>query len=72
MKVYYDKETDSLLISFRKGSYCESEEVQPGIVFDFDREGKVMAIDIEHASEIVDVSDVPLMESLQRGHSAGT
>lgn len=59
MKVMYDKETDSLLIRLRPGSYSESEEVKPGIVFDFDRSGKLIAIDIEHASEIVDVEHLP-------------
>jgi uncharacterized protein YuzE len=43
------KETDSLYIRLRSGSYSESEEVKPGIVFDFDADGKLMAVDIEHA-----------------------
>ena len=60
MKIEYDAETDSLYIRLRSGSYSESEEVKPGIVFDFDAAGKLVAIDIEHASEIVDVKHLPV------------
>jgi uncharacterized protein YuzE len=59
LKITYDKETDSLFIRFRPGAYSDSEEVQPGIVLDFDDKGKVIAIDIQHASEIVDVTQLP-------------
>jgi len=61
VKILYDKETDSLSIALRKAPYSESEEVERNIVFDFDKDGKVMAIDIEHASEIVDVSNIPVL-----------
>lgn len=61
MKITYDEETDALLIRLRPGSYSESEEVQPGTVFDFDADGKLIAIDIEHASEIVDVQNLPAL-----------
>lgn len=59
MKIEYDKETDSLYIGLRPEPAVESEEVQPGIVFDFDSRGKVVGIDIEHASEIADVQHLP-------------
>lgn len=60
VKITYDKETDSLFIRFRPGAYSESEEIQPGIVLDFDAKGKVIAIDIQHASELVDVDHLPV------------
>ncbi len=61
MKIRYDKHNDSLSIALRKASYRDSEEVQPNIVFDFDKDGKVMAIDIDHASEIVDIANLPTL-----------
>lgn len=59
VKITYDKETDSLFIRLRPGAYLESEEVQPGVVLDFDDRGKIIAIDIQHASELVDVDHLP-------------
>lgn len=59
MKIRYDKETDSLFIALRPGSYEDSEEVRPGFVLDFDKDGKIIALDIDHASELVDLSDLP-------------
>lgn len=60
MKIDYDKETDSLYIELRPAPSVESEEVQPGVVFDFDASGKIVGIDIEHASAITDVSRIPV------------
>lgn len=55
MKIDYDKESDSLYFQLSDRPSLESEEIQPGIVFDFDRKGTVVGIDIEHASRFVDV-----------------
>ncbi len=55
MKIDYDKESDSLYFQLSDRPSLESEEIQPGIVFDFDRKGTVVGIDIEHASDFVDV-----------------
>lgn len=55
MKIDYDKESDSLYLQLNNRPSSESEEIQPGIVFDFDRKGTVVGIDIEHASRFVDV-----------------
>ena len=60
MRIEYDKKTDSLYIEFRTEPSTESEEVQPGIVFDYDKNGKVVGIDIEHASDIADVENLPV------------
>ena len=51
MKLSYFPETDQLYIDLCDGKSVESEEVAPGIVLDFDSEGKVVGIDIEHASK---------------------
>jgi len=55
MKIDYDKESDSLYFHLSDRPSLESEEIQPGIVFDFDRKGIVVGIDIEHASRFVDL-----------------
>ncbi|HEY9085019.1 MAG TPA: DUF2283 domain-containing protein [Candidatus Tyrphobacter sp.] len=42
------------------GYIDESEEVKPGIVFDFDTLGRLVAIGIEHASKTVDLEHLPV------------
>jgi uncharacterized protein YuzE len=55
MKYYYFEESDSLFISLRDGEYDESEEIYDGFVIDFDKSGRPLAIDIDHASKFVDI-----------------
>lgn len=46
MKLEYDPKVDALYVRFGAGSVAESEEVSPGIVFDFDAEGRIVALEI--------------------------
>jgi uncharacterized protein YuzE len=39
MKVTYDRETDSLLITLRDAPIRESDEVRPGLIADFGEDG---------------------------------
>jgi uncharacterized protein YuzE len=55
MKVFYDSTTDSLYIDLSHRLGVDAEEVAPGIVLDFDQDGKVVGIDIQHASTVVDL-----------------
>ena len=45
-----DKENDALYFRLDESSIVESEEVQPGIVLDFNAEGKVVGIEILNLS----------------------
>ena len=56
MKFHYYSETDSLYIDLSEKVGTDSREVAPGVVLDFDAEGHVVGIDIDHASKIVDLS----------------
>jgi len=56
MKFQYYQDTDSLYIELSDKPSVDSDEVAPGVVLDFDAEGHVVGIDIDHASEIVDLS----------------
>ncbi|WP_332685989.1 DUF2283 domain-containing protein [Bosea sp. (in: a-proteobacteria)] len=51
MKTHYDAETDALYLRFAEAPVSESEEVRPGIVFDFDADGRIVAVEILDASE---------------------
>ncbi|MCD6284613.1 MAG: DUF2283 domain-containing protein [Anaerolineae bacterium] len=56
MKFYYYPETDSLYIDLSERTSADSQEVAPGIVLDFDEDGQLVGIDIDHASQIADLS----------------
>ena len=58
MKLHYYRETDSLYIDLSESLSVDSREVAPGVVADFDAEGKIVGIDIEHASVIADLTRV--------------
>jgi len=56
MKFHYYRDTDSLYIELSDKVGADSQEVAPGVVLDFDAEGHVVGIDIDHASQIVGLS----------------
>jgi uncharacterized protein YuzE len=56
MKLQYDCETDSLYIDLNARPSVDSREVQDGVVLDFDAEGQIVGIDIQHASQILDLA----------------
>ena len=52
MRFDYDPEKDSLYVKLADRPGREASEVAPGVVFDYDAHGQVVAIDIEHASQV--------------------
>jgi uncharacterized protein YuzE len=56
MKFNYYPETDSLYISLSERTSTDSQEVSSGILLDFDSEGNLVGIDIDHASKVVDLT----------------
>jgi len=55
MKLHYYPETDSLYIDLNARPSADSREIAEGLVVDFDSNGRVVGIDIQHASEIMDL-----------------
>ena len=53
MKVIYDKETDTLSIILRPGKVAESDEARPGVIFDYDKAGRLLSLELLDASEQV-------------------
>jgi YD repeat-containing protein len=53
VKVIYDKETDTLSIILRNGKVAESDEPRPGMILDYDKAGRLVAIELLDASEQV-------------------
>ena len=56
MKFHYYPETDSLYVDLTDKKSADSREVVPGVVMDFDANGQLVGVDIDHASKIVDLS----------------
>ena len=46
MKLKVDKESDALYLRLDEAAVVESEEVQPGVILDFDDQGRVVAVEI--------------------------
>jgi len=53
MKVVFDQETDTLTIILRPGKVAESDEQGPGLIFDYDKGGRLLSIELLDASEQV-------------------
>ena len=60
MKMKYYKDTDSLYIDLSEKKSAESLEVVPGIVIDLDESENIVGIDIDHASQILDLSELEI------------
>jgi uncharacterized protein YuzE len=60
MKLHYDAATDSLYIDLAERPSVDSDEVADGVVLDFDAEGHLVGIDIDHASQRVNLHQLVL------------
>lgn len=58
MKLNYYKDTDSLYIELNSNSSADSREIAEGLVVDFDSSGSVVGIDIDHASQKLDLKSL--------------
>ena len=56
MKLKYDRDTGSLYIDLNARPSVDSREIQDGVVIDLDAQGQIVGIDIQHASEILDLA----------------
>lgn len=54
MKIEYDPKADALYIRLAAGRVADSEEVRPGVVLDFDANGRVLGIEMLDVSERAD------------------
>ena len=62
MKLHYYPETDSLYIDLSDRTCADSREVAEGLVLDFDAEGGVVGIDIDHASTKLNLRTLEIEE----------
>ena len=57
MKFDYDKETDSLYIDFIDGPGVDNVIITDDIVADIDAQGRLVGLDIQHASKKSDLGN---------------
>jgi len=60
MKLHYDAETDSLYIELCATPGADADEIAPGVVADFDADGRLVGLDIEHTSKVMDLAEVEI------------
>jgi len=55
MKIKYFQETDPLYIEFRSVEVAETRDLDENTLLDFDRNGNIAAITVEHARERAEI-----------------
>ncbi|MEO8665581.1 MAG: DUF2283 domain-containing protein [Ignavibacteria bacterium] len=60
MKLNYYPDTDSLYIDLSSKTSVTSEEISDGVVLDYDNDGNIVGIDIDHASIKLDLKELVL------------
>lgn len=58
MRLKVDKENDTLYLRLDEEKIVESEEIQPGIVLDFNTDGKVVGVEFLNISQRVAIKDL--------------
>jgi uncharacterized protein YuzE len=54
MKIEYDQQAGAMYVRLRAGTVAQSEEIRPGVVFDYDVEGNLLGIEMLDVSERTD------------------
>ena len=52
MKIEFDPVADALYVKLSDSKVIESEAVQPGVILDFDKSGKVIGVEILSVSKL--------------------
>ncbi len=62
MRLKLDRESDALYFRLDDTEIIESEEVQPGVILDFDARGQMVGIEILHISTRVDPEQLKVLQ----------
>ena len=50
-RLHYDPATDAAYLRFSEATVTDSEEVSPGVVLDYDAEGRIVAMEVTNAAK---------------------
>jgi uncharacterized protein YuzE len=56
VKLHYYPETDSLSVEFQRRPSVDTREIAPDVRLDVDEQGRPVGLDIDHASEILELN----------------
>jgi uncharacterized protein YuzE len=62
MRLKIDKENDALYLRWNETAIAESEEVQPGVILDFDESGRVVGVELLTLSKRTDPGQLRLVQ----------
>jgi uncharacterized protein YuzE len=62
MKVHFDEKADALYLRLDDSRIIESEEVQPGVVLDFNESKQVVGIEILRVKDRVPLANLKQMQ----------
>ena len=62
MKIRYFAETDTLYVELNDNPVAETREVNEDTLLDFDVNGNLVAISLEHARGVTDLSEFSLLQ----------
>ncbi len=55
MNIKYFPDTDTLLVNFNDNEIVETRDLNESILVEFDRDGRIVSMTIEHAQQQTDV-----------------
>lgn len=62
MRLRISKEDDALYLRLDETKIVESEEIQPGIIFDFDENGRVVGIEMLDLSQRIPADQISMVQ----------
>ena len=62
MKIKIDKDTDTLYFRLDEDKIIESEEVQPGVILDYDANNQVVGVELLHVSQRASADELNSMQ----------
>ena len=63
MKLTIDREADALYLDLDEAPAAESEEISPGLILDYNEEGKVVGIEMLYLSKRVGAEKLRRLET---------
>ncbi len=62
MRLKIDRESDALYLRLDESAIVESEEAEPGVILDFDKDGRVVGIELLELSKRVDPESLRMVQ----------
>ena len=63
MRLTFDREADALYVNLDEAPAAESEEISPGLILDYNAEGKLVGIEMLYLSKRVGAEALSRMQS---------